>query len=98
MFCTLRLKNLSFIFDELSVLVSLWLDWAFFSEVITVIRGQEVIFGSARSRHFIMVKGDKGKASPWEHPWDAAWAAALEPSWAAESARAPRASRARLPE
>ena len=31
------MKNLSLIFDELSVLVPLWLDWAFFSEVIDMI-------------------------------------------------------------
>jgi len=29
----IEIENLSFIFDELSVLVPLWLDWAFFSEV-----------------------------------------------------------------
>jgi len=33
MFRILRLKNLSFVFDELGVLVPLWLDWTFFSEV-----------------------------------------------------------------
>jgi len=31
------LKNLSFILDELGVLVSLWFDWAFFSGVIDMI-------------------------------------------------------------
>jgi len=42
----------SFLFDELSVLVSLWLDWAFFSGVMLEFYPKEISKIGERLEHF----------------------------------------------